>query len=501
MIRDYVRERKMAFEVGKVLGNYRLLRLLGRGGFADVYLAMHIYLKTYVAIKVLSMQLTNDDIEHFSEEARIIASLDHPHILRVIDFGIERGIPYLVMDYAPNGSLLHIYPRRSFLPLGTVILYMKQIALALQYIHDKKLIHRDIKPDNLLIGRNGEILISDFDIAVMAHSTRSLGTGNAYGTIHYMAPEQIQGKPRFASDQYALGIIVYGWLCGTPPFHGTVMEIGMQHLLTSPQPLGERLSTISQEVAQVVLKALAKDPHQGYENVRIFVEALEQANTLPKVRVVSTYIDHSPTPRKVTWSPDSQYIASTSGDSWTNGGAIQVWNAIHGAKTYTYKFKSDVIGSTIWIADVLYAILVDTAYDGEMRIMSTLSKEEINVFNGESRQFVDIAWSPNGKFIAIVAGDNQYIDMGPAEIPEFNGFYINQIEVRNAMTGETISSYNPHNIHDYDEYYIENVYLIWSPDSKKIAFSIEGEDLIAIWQVNSAKDIFYHQGLSGHIMS
>jgi serine/threonine protein kinase len=188
----------MTISIGQQLGNYRLIQLLGKGGFADVYLAEHSYLGTYAAIKVLDMRLTSDNIELFSKEARTIASLVHPHILRVLDFGIERGIPFLVMDYAPNGTLRQRHPRGSLLSVDTVISYVKQIASALQYIHERKLIHRDIKPENLLIGRNGEILISDFGIAVMAHSSRCLNTEDASGTVYYMAPEQIQGKPRMA---------------------------------------------------------------------------------------------------------------------------------------------------------------------------------------------------------------------------------------------------------------------------------------------------------------
>ena len=188
----------MTISIGQQLGNYRLIQLLGKGGFADVYLAEHSYLGTYAAIKVLGMRLTSDNIELFSKEARTIASLVHPHILRVLDFGIEKGIPFLVMDYASNSTLRQRHPRGSLLSVDTIFSYVKQIASALQYIHERKLIHRDIKPENLLIGRNGEILISDFGIAVMAHSSRSLNTEDASGTVYYMAPEQIQGKPRMA---------------------------------------------------------------------------------------------------------------------------------------------------------------------------------------------------------------------------------------------------------------------------------------------------------------
>src|SRR5947209_5210693 len=131
------------------LGNYRLLRLLGRGGFADVYLGSHIYLETQAAIKVLRTRLLNEGIEPFKQEARTIARLDHPHIVRILDFGVQEGIPFLVMSYAPNGTLRQCHPRGSRLPLWQVVFYVQQVASALHYAHERHLIHRDIKPENL----------------------------------------------------------------------------------------------------------------------------------------------------------------------------------------------------------------------------------------------------------------------------------------------------------------------------------------------------------------
>src|SRR5207245_3297238 len=133
-----------------------------KSSFADVYLAEHSYLVTYAAIKVLGMRLTSDNIELFSKEARTIASLVHPHILRVLDFGIEKGIPFLVMDYASNGTLRQRHPRGTFLPPTKIVPYVKQVAAALHYAHDAQLIHRDIKPENLLLVRKYEVLLSVF---------------------------------------------------------------------------------------------------------------------------------------------------------------------------------------------------------------------------------------------------------------------------------------------------------------------------------------------------
>src|SRR3989440_7615907 len=252
----------MTDRVGQQLGNYRLIRLLGEGGFAEVYLGEHIYLGTQAAVKVLHTQLTSDDIEQFRTEARTIASLEHPHIVRILDFGVEGKTPFLVMSYAPNGTLRQHHPKGVQLPLATIVSYVKQVADALQHAHDEKLIHRDIKPENMLLGRRHEVLLSDFGIALVAQSSRYQSAHEMAGTMAYMAPEQIQGKPRPASDQYALGVVVYEWLTGDRPFHGSAIEIVAQHLAIPPAPLREKVATISRDVEQVVMTSSAKDPNE-----------------------------------------------------------------------------------------------------------------------------------------------------------------------------------------------------------------------------------------------
>jgi serine/threonine protein kinase len=271
----------MVDRVGQQLGNYRLSRLIGRGGFADVYLGEHIHLNTQAAIKVLQMRLTGSNLEQFRNEARTIASLAHPNIVRVLDFGLEEGIPFLVMDYAPNGTLRQRHPRGIPLPPVSIVPYVKQVAAALQYAHNRRLIHRDVKPENMLVGCNEDVLLSDFGLVMIAQSTSSQTTKEMVGTLPYMAPEQINGKPRPASDQYSLGIVIYEWLSGERPFRGSLVEIATQHLMTPPAPLYGKVAGISPAVEEVVFTALAKDPQRRFASVDAFATAFEQACQTP----------------------------------------------------------------------------------------------------------------------------------------------------------------------------------------------------------------------------
>jgi serine/threonine protein kinase/tetratricopeptide (TPR) repeat protein len=256
-------------------GHYRLLSLLGQGGFSEVYLGEHIYLKTQAAIKILTIPLERDERSNFLSEARIIAHLDHPHIVRVLDFGLQDRVPFLVLSYAPHGSMHQLYPKGEALPLSVIVSTIKQVASALHYAHSQQLVHGDVKPENILVGRDHEILLSDFGVAVVA--SHPLQRSDISGTVAYMAPEQLRGEPTFASDQYALGIVVYEWLCGSRPFTGTFTEIAMQHLHSAPPPLRDRQPQLSPAIEQVVMRALAKDPQQRYASILDFAQALEAA--------------------------------------------------------------------------------------------------------------------------------------------------------------------------------------------------------------------------------
>ena len=268
----------MADLAGRQLGNYRLLRLLGQGGFAEVYLAEHIHLKTQAAVKVLHANLADKDLEAFLTEAQTVARLRHPSIIRVLEFGVDGGIPFLAMDYLPRGTLRARYPKGTRLPLATILPYVQHVAAALHYAHEYKLVHRDVKPENMLLDARDAVLLSDFGTATVAHNSQSYKREAVAGTVAYMAPEQLRGQPRPASDQYALGVVVYEWLIGERPFRGSFSEIASQQLFAPPPSLRAKLPTLVPAVEEVVMRALAKNPKERYARVQDFADALERAS-------------------------------------------------------------------------------------------------------------------------------------------------------------------------------------------------------------------------------
>ncbi len=282
---------QQALRPGQKVGKYRLLRLLGNGGFGTVYLAEQRREHTQVAVKVLNISLTQaEDIKNFTNEARMVG-LRHPHIVPLLDFGFsETHVPFLVMEYAANGTVRDRHPRGERLALQTVVSYVKQIASALQYAHDHGVIHRDVKPENILIRNDGTLLLSDFGVAKFLEQSVLLSVQTQVGTPTYTAPEQHLGYPCFASDQYALAILVYEWLCGVRPFQGTALGLAVQHMNIAPPSLREHLPTLPEAVERVVLKALAKAPEERFARIEEMAAALSEAVQPAQI----TGVFHSP---------------------------------------------------------------------------------------------------------------------------------------------------------------------------------------------------------------
>jgi serine/threonine protein kinase/WD40 repeat protein len=274
---------------GKHIGNYRIIRRIGSGGFAEVYLGQQLYLNSLAAIKLLHATLDPRSAENFRREARILSKLRHPHIISLFDFGVEpeHGQPYLIMDYAPGGSLRERYPTGRRVSLTEIVKAVDQAAGALEFAHNQGFVHRDVKPANMLIGERGEVLLSDFGIAgtLPAGDARLSGDSlwrrsfpGVVGTPAYMAPEQIEGKTSPASDQYSLATVVYQWLCGSLPFEGkSWAEVMVKHVREDPRPLHDFIPAIPRDLEDVIMTGLAREAEHRYASVRAFADALTEA--------------------------------------------------------------------------------------------------------------------------------------------------------------------------------------------------------------------------------
>lgn len=281
---------------GLQINEYYLQRQLGRGTFGVVYLAEHIHDQVQVVVKLLRLQLTRTlELKDFLNEARVIR-LRHPHIIPILDFGISpQDVPFIVMEYASGGSLRDRFWHGTSLPLPEIVAYTVQVASALQFAHSRRLIHRDVKPENMLLNADGTVLLCDFGIAKIMEQSSTMSVHAQAGTPAYMAPEQAQGDPCPASDQYALAVVVYEWLTGRRPFLGTPLEVAVQHQLNPPPPPCILRPGIPHEAEQVLLKALAKKPAERFETVEQFAQALQFAiDSSPTEKVQALPLSSNP---------------------------------------------------------------------------------------------------------------------------------------------------------------------------------------------------------------
>ena len=265
----------------KINDRYEIIKTIGEGGMANVYLANDTILDRKVAIKVLRGNLSNDEkfIRRFKREALSVSNLSHPNIVEVYDVGEEDGNYYIVMEYIEGKTLKQLLQKRGALTLNEVIDIMTQLTDGLAHAHEAYIIHRDIKPQNIMIEDNGLVKITDFGIAMALNSTQLTQTNSVMGSVHYLPPEQANGKgSTVKSDIYSLGILMYELLTGSVPFKGdTAVEIALKHMKEKIPSIRKQNPTIPQSVENIVLKATAKNPKNRYDNVRDMYKDLQTA--------------------------------------------------------------------------------------------------------------------------------------------------------------------------------------------------------------------------------
>jgi eukaryotic-like serine/threonine-protein kinase len=267
-------------------GRYRILRKLGSGGMANVYLAEDEELGRRVAIKILNDRYANDElfIERFRREAKSAASLSHPNIVSIYDRGEAEGTYYIAMEVIEGRSLKELILTRGALPIPQAVAYAKQLLEALRFAHRHGIIHRDIKPHNVLVSTDERakrhetrLKVTDFGIARDAASQMT-EAGSIMGTAQYLSPEQARGAPvTAASDLYSAGVVLYEMLTGKVPFNGeSAIEIAMKHVNDIPKPPSHLRPEVPPDLDKVVLRALAKEPEDRFETADEFIEDLER---------------------------------------------------------------------------------------------------------------------------------------------------------------------------------------------------------------------------------
>ena len=263
----------------KISDRYQIIKTIGEGGMANVYLAYDTILDRNVAVKILRGELATDEkfVRRFQREALSASSLSNPNIVEVYDVGEDNGQYYIVMEYIEGKHLKALIKKRGKLTVTEVIDIMLQITNGLSVAHDSYIIHRDIKPQNIMILENGLVKITDFGIAMAMNATQLTQTNSVMGSVHYLPPEQANGKgATLQSDIYSMGILMFELLTGTLPYRGdNAIEIALKHLKEPLPSIKDELPNLPQSVENIILKAVAKNPKNRYADAREMHDDLE----------------------------------------------------------------------------------------------------------------------------------------------------------------------------------------------------------------------------------
>ncbi|HEY4388451.1 MAG TPA: protein kinase, partial [Ktedonobacteraceae bacterium] len=524
--------------INQQIGDYHILHWLGGGSFGNVYLAEQIRDHAQVAVKLLDIRLTqSEDLKAFINEARTIR-LKHPHIVPLLDFGISaENIPFLVMEYAAQGTLRDQHPKGAQVPLETVKQYVQQIASALYYAHEQRLVHRDVKPENMLLRADGAVLLSDFGIASVAHSSQSMSLNQGIsGTVSYMAPEQIQGQTRPASDQYSFGIVIYEWLAGRRPFEGTTTEIAIQHLMNTPPSLRTFVPTLPLEIEQVILQALEKDPRQRFASMQAFATAFAQALPASQPPFSSTTSLHSPQqpasqsslssttshrppqqqPASRTASPTPPTQSMSADLATMPLQSTQTTTPSHNAQPAQKHISRRVVLASIGslavvgigaggialarrpssLPIVTHRSIKPTpdpkinpspdpnAPASSPYVENTPTSSSITlpyIYRGHTSAVRAVAWSPDGKYIASGAGSKNDSSLRAQD---------QTVQTWNATTGNKIYTYNGH---APDLYGYGITAVAWSADSKRIAAGVN-DQTVQVWNAFDGSNAVTYPG-------
>ncbi|ADY56622.1 serine/threonine protein kinase with PASTA sensor(s) [Syntrophobotulus glycolicus DSM 8271] len=281
-----------------ILGNrYKIEEKIGSGGMAIVYKAKDTLLNRPVAVKILREQFVSDEgfVRRFRREAQSAASLSHPNIVSIYDVGKENDNDYIVMEYVHGRTLKDMIRERGPLPVSEALFIIRQIGEALAHAHANEIIHRDIKPQNILVTPEGRIKVTDFGIARAVSAATLTHTGDIVGSVHYLSPEQAKGDQTTAqSDIYSLGIILYELVTGRVPYDGdTPITVALKHIQDIPELPGKLVSGISKQLDDIIMKAIAKNTNDRYKDIQELMEDINKLENGQKIEAVRLSPDES----------------------------------------------------------------------------------------------------------------------------------------------------------------------------------------------------------------
>ena len=503
---------------GQQLGNYRLISSLNLNRYSGMYLGEHVQFKKQCIVKVWQLQLRENLVDRFLAQARALAQLEHPHILRVRDAGVEHLAPFLVMDYVPHVTLQQRSSRGVPKPLSDILPFLQPLAEALQYAHNNGFLHKDIRPRNILLGWNNNVLLSNFTIPALLQSEEQpnhLKAAEVSELLGYMPPEQMQGKAVPASDQYALAVVIYEWLSGDLPFHGSYGDIVNQHLHARPPLLSKRVPTISAAIESVLFTALAKDPHKRFNSITAFIQALQSEGTVnwtpalanareapgnpfvhsrgdglsspsPTQQVPSNPVHSrgdglsSPSPAQRSPSPDLSSPSAPRRDPSPSPSPAQ-----RSPSVTRRAFVAGLVGVAVLGGGAAWLGLSNRLSISSLASWSPGSTNSsgnqvsnpdqqtgtILVYRGHPARVNAVAWSPDGKQIASASDDHT-------------------VQICNAQTGTTSLTYRGHSAEVFT--------VAWSPDGKYIA-SAGADKTVQVWEAATGNSIRTYKGHSDQV--
>ena len=545
---------------GQQFGSYRLMRLLGQSNFTDVYLGEHVHLEIQAAVKVLPQRLAGINLVNFLEEARVIAHLEHPYIVRLLDYGVRDTTPFLIMDYVPNGTLRQRHPHGSVLSLARIVSYIKDIASALQYAHNEEFVHRDVRPENFFVGPYNSVLLGDFRIGLTAQGSRHQGIQAAESTVVYMAPEEILGNPCPASDQYALAIVVYEWLSGDHPFHGSFTELCAQHLYAPLPSLHEKAPEISPEAEEVVRIALSKDAQERFASIHAFALALEQTALL-EAPTIPYEIGAAPlplAPEPISAPRPTLSISESTGNRGlvpppgvaspshlpadfprrlsrrtvllgiggvAIAGGFATWltltrRARVGTRIYTYRGYPAYVAAVVWSPDGQW--IASGGGNSTVQVWNSATGDHLFIYSGHSDVLYAVAWSHDGKRIASGGADQTVQVWRPDQgdgltargghISTYHGHSntVNAVawspdgtRIASASDDNTVRVWFPANGKTALTYrgHSDAVWAVtWSPDGKRVA-STSFDRTVQVWNANDGSHILIYRGHKAEVHS